>query len=223
MGTMQQVPSHPVHVVPGDQVQIRVDSATVLAVVESIGKQHELRIRTGESLQVGDVLVRWIDAKGVAWRVPAALAVSADAGSYDVELLDEWQQDAMRASQRISGSRHSMRGEVQAGSLAPGVRFDFVVLDISASGCRASGVGRQPKSGDLIRLALQHPYEDERWQLARVMRLTPLAFGRFEVGLKFEIENPEERVFLASWRDAWAAQSGTSFTTSAVEEPGQAA
>jgi hypothetical protein len=207
---MQQVPSHPVHIAPGDDVQLTAGKVSAMAIVENVGEQLQLRVHGGTPLS-GDVTLRWIDARGDAWRVPASATPGHEPEIVVVSTLAGWELDAMRASQRIPGNRHSMRGEVQAGSLAPGVRFDFVVLDVSASGCRASGVGRQPQAGDLIQLALQHPYQDERWQLARVMRITPLAFGRFEVGLRFEIESAAERLSLAGWRDAWAALMDASF------------
>jgi len=216
-GIMQQVPSHPVHIAPGDDVQLSAGKVSVMTLVENAGEQLQLRVRGTDVRPDGEVVVRWIDARGDAWRATASATPGHDPAIVVVSTVGDWELDAMRASQRISGNRHSMRGEVQAGSLAPGVRFDFVVLDVSASGCRASGVGRQPQAGDLIRLALQHPYEDERWQLARVMRITPLAFGRFEVGLRFEIESAAERLSLAGWRDAWAALMDASF-----DEPGSA-
>jgi hypothetical protein len=208
--TMQQVPSHPVHIAPGDDVQITSGKVSAMAIVENVGEQLQLRVHGGTSLS-GELTVRWIDARGDAWRVLATVTPGHDPEIVVVSTLAAWELDAMRASQRIPGNRHSMRGEVLAGSLAPGVRFDFVVLDVSASGCRASGVGRQPQAGDVLRLALQHPYEDERWQVARVMRITPLAFGRFEVGLRFEIESAAERLSLTGWRDAWASLMDASF------------
>jgi hypothetical protein len=207
---MQQVPSHPVHIAPGDDVQLTAGKVSAMAIVEIVGEQLQLRVHGGTLLS-GDLTLRWIDARGDAWRVAAAATPGHDPEIVVVSTLAPWELDAMRASQRIPGNRHSMRGEVLAGSLAPGVRFDFVVLDVSASGCRASGVGRQPQAGDVLRLALQHPFEDERWQLARVMRITPLAFGRFEVGLRFEIESAAERLSLTGWRDAWASLMDASF------------
>jgi hypothetical protein len=216
---MQQLPSHPVHIAPGDDVQLTAGKLSVMAFVENVGEQLQLRLR-GETALSGEVTVRWIDVRGDAWRAAATATAGHEPDIVVLSVTAAWELDAMRASQRIPGNRHSMRGEVLAGSLAPGVRFDFVVLDVSASGCRASGVGRQPQAGDVIRLALQHPYEDERWQLARVMRITPLAFGRYEVGLRFEIESAAERLSLTGWRDAWASLMDASF---GEDEPAETA
>jgi PilZ domain len=201
---------------PGSRVQLRVGSRNVMGVVEQ-ALRRELRVRL-EDAAAGELLVRWLAPDGDAWRVKATAAPMED-GLCSLRLHDEWQHDAMRASQRITGSRHSIRGEMQAGSLPPGSRLDVVCLDLSASGCRVSGVGRRPKPGDLVRLALVHPWEDERWVLSRVMRVTPLAFGRFEVGFQFEADSPVDRGWLTGWRDAWSYVSSDELITAADEPP----
>jgi hypothetical protein len=190
-----------VQIEPGSRVQLRVGAQTLMAAVEQAVNKRELHVHLADAVS-GPVVVRFLDEDGDAWRTTANAAPQN--GLLVLRLDEDWQLDVMRASQRITGERHSLRGEVQAGSLPPGTRLDFVCLDLSASGCRTSGVGRQPKSGDLVRLALQHPWEDERWVLARAMRVAPLAFGRFEVGFRFEAVDPAERAWLTSWRDAWA-------------------
>jgi hypothetical protein len=189
-----------VQIEPGSRVQLRVGAQTLMAAVEQAVNKRELHVHLADAVS-GHVVVRFLDEDGDAWRTTANAAPQN--GLLVLRLDDDWQLDVMRASQRITGERHSLRGEVQAGSLPPGTRLDFVCLDLSASGCRTSGVGRQPKNGDLVRLALQHPWEDERWILARAMRVAPLAFGRFEVGFRFEAEEAAERAWLTGWRDAW--------------------
>ena len=190
-----------VEIEPGSRVQLRVNAQTLMAVVEQAVSRRELHVRLADTVS-GHVVVRFLDEEGDAWRTTADATTRN--GLVVLKLEDEWALDVMRASQRITGERHSLRGEVQAGSLPPGTRVDFVCLDLSASGCRTTGVGRQPKAGDLVKLALQHPWEDERWVLARAMRVAPLAFGRFEVGFKFETDEPSDRSWLNGWRDAWA-------------------
>jgi hypothetical protein len=190
-----------VKIEPGSRVQLRVAAQTLMAAVEQAVNRRELHVHLAEAVS-GHVVVRFLDEDGDAWRTTAN--ATPQNGLVVLRLDEDWQIDVMRASQRITGERHSLRGEVQAGSLPPGTRLDFVCLDLSASGCRTSGVGRQPKSGDLVRLALQHPWDEERWVLARAMRVAPLAFGRFEVGFRFEAEEPGERAWLTAWRDAWS-------------------
>jgi hypothetical protein len=197
--------SHPNEIEPGDRIQLRTGADATMALVEAALPASELRVRVSAPVAEGSVVVRWLDAGGTAWRVPGIVALAGgDATALTVELEGEWQRDAMRASQRISGTRHSLRGEVQAGSLPPGTRLDLVCLDISASGCRASGVGRLPAGGDLVRLCLVHPFGGDRWATARVMRVSSLAFGRYEVGFRFEVDSTADRAWLAGWRDAWA-------------------
>jgi PilZ domain-containing protein len=190
-----------VKIEPGSRVQLRVAAQTLMAAVEKAVNRRELHVHLAEAVS-GHVVVRFLDEEGDAWRTTAT--ATPQNGLVVLRLDEDWQIDVMRASQRITGERHSLRGEVQAGSLPPGTRLDFVCLDLSASGCRTSGVGRQPKSGDLVRLALQHPWDEERWVLARAMRVAPLAFGRFEVGFRFEADEPGERAWLTAWRDAWS-------------------
>jgi hypothetical protein len=190
-----------VKIEPGSRVQLRVAAQTLMAAVEQAVNRREVHVHLAEAVS-GHVVVRFLDEDGDAWRTTAN--ATPQNGLVVLRLDEDWQIDVMRASQRITGERHSLRGEVQAGSLPPGTRLDFVCLDLSASGCRTSGVGRQPKSGDLVRLALQHPWDEERWVLARAMRVAPLAFGRFEVGFRFEAEEPGERAWLTAWRDAWS-------------------
>jgi hypothetical protein len=199
-----------VQIEPGSRVQLRVGAQTLMAAVEQAVSKRELHVHLADAVS-GHVIVRFLDGDGDAWRTTAD--ATPQSGLVILYLDDDWQLDVMRASQRITGERHSLRGEVQAGSLPPGTRLDFVCLDLSASGCRTSGVGRQPKSGDLVRLALQHPWEDERWILARAMRVAPLAFGRFEVGFRFETVDPAERAWLTAGGDAWA------YVASADDEP----
>jgi hypothetical protein len=150
---MERVPQHPVEIAPGDKIQVRYGTEAALALVEAVLPPSELRVRVTVALE-GEVLLRWIDGTGSAWSV-SAIAESAD-DLVALHLLGEWTQDQMRASQRVSGNRHSLRGDIQAGSLAPGTRLDLVCLDISASGCRASGVGRLPADGDIVRLCCIH-------------------------------------------------------------------
>jgi hypothetical protein len=199
----------------GSRIQLRVGSRTIMGVVEQPLVRRELGVRLTESLQ-GSVVVRWIDAEGDAWRTTGTAVPGDELTS--VRLEGDWELDAMRASQRITGSRHSIRGEVQAGSLPPGTRLDFICLDLSASGCRMSGVGRTPQAGDLVKLALVHPWDQEREVLARAMRVAPLAFGRFEVGFRFEAEEGE-RAWLTDWRDAWSYVASCEDDEDTPDEP----
>jgi hypothetical protein len=213
---------------PGDRVIVRVGVEMVMTLVEEIASPTSLRVRVSDGGFDGDVLARFVDRRGDAWRASAvATAGDEDPSEVVLELEESWKRDTMRQSQRVSGARHSLRGEAQAGSLAPGIRLDMICLDISASGCRASGVGRAPREGDLIRLTLQHPFEDARDVLARVMRAQRLSFGRYELGFRFEADAGSERAWLAAWRDAWAyasqvedAPDDAPADTSAASRPG---
>src|SRR5690242_16233126 len=127
---MSQQQRKTVKIQPGSRVQLRVASRYVMGVVEQ-AQRRELKVRLEETA-AGELLVRWLAPDGEAWRVKAT-AAPMDDGLCSLRLHEEWQHDAMRASQRITGSRHSIRGEVQAGSLPPGSRFDLVCLDLSAS------------------------------------------------------------------------------------------
>ena len=69
---------------------------------------------------------------------------------------------------------------------------------------------------DLARCCI-HPFEEERWVLARVMRVSQLPFRRYEVGFRFEPKDNAERVWLAAWRDAWAYVSRDEPAASAPE------
>jgi hypothetical protein len=202
---MSSTQQHPSEIEAGDRVQLRVGAGACLALVEAVLPPSEMRLRVPDVMPDGDLVVRWLDPQGAAWKVQGVgTADPADGTALSVHFVGPWQQDQMRASQRVSGNRHSLRAEMQAGSLAPGARLDLVCLDISASGCRVSGVGRSPEAGDIVRLCCIHPFEDERWIQARVMRVSQLPFRRFEVGFRFDVADAADRVWLAAWRDAWA-------------------
>jgi hypothetical protein len=194
-------------ILAGDRVQVRAgDGAWIVGVVEQAEEGGAaLQVRATAPLAPGIAQLRRIDASGAAFR--ADVSVQPDVGVEELALLTlttPWTRDAVRSSQRISGSRHSVRGEAVAGSLPPGARLDLVCLDVSAGGCRMTGVGRGPRDGDLVRLGLTHPHEGSRAVLARVVRVNPLTFGRYELGLRFETDTADERSWLAHWRDAWA-------------------
>ena len=66
----------------------------------------------------------------------------------------------------------------------------LVAIDVSASGCRLSGIGAPPPAGAVVRLDISATtYGEAQWLSAEVMRVETSAFGRYLLGLRFILES----------------------------------
>jgi hypothetical protein len=110
----------------------------------------------------------------------------------------------MRAAARFSTGRESIVCDFISGSMPESKRLDLVLHDVSATGCRATGVGRPLQVDDVVKLRGGSSLGSARWLTTRVRRVTMLAFGRWEVGFSFDLKTPEERLWLLEWRDSLA-------------------
>ena len=74
---------------------------------------------------------------------------------------------------------------------------------MSASGCRLSGSGAPPPAGARIRLDISTTtYGESQWLSAEVMRVETSAFGRYLLGLRFNLESADDYSRVLAWRDA---------------------
>ena len=76
-------------------------------------------------------------------------------------------------------------------------------MDVSSSGCRLSGIGSPPPAGANLRLDIsRHDLRRVAVAAAQVMRVETSAFGRYLLGLRFELESPEDYARVLAWREA---------------------
>jgi len=98
--------------------------------------------------------------------------------------------------------RRAVRAEWDEGSRLQCQR-GLVALDVSASGCRLSGSGAPPPAGARIRLDISTTtYGESQWLSAEVMRVETSAFGRYLLGLRFNLESADDYSRVLAWRDA---------------------
>ena len=72
-----------------------------------------------------------------------------------------------------------------------------------SSGCRLSGIGAPPPAGANLRLDISGTtYGESQWLSAQVMRVETSAFGRYLLGLRFQLESPDDYARVLAWREA---------------------
>lgn len=185
---------------PGDVLRLRVGPradairAAVISWSDTVGvvRPQDGGVPAGE-----DVFMRWLDAEGDAWHAQAVSgAADATGDALALRLMSGWQRVAARRAVRIPTPRRRVRCELEARCL------DLVGIDVSLTGCRASGIGEPPGMGDLVQIAAESgTYETPRWINARVVRVALHPFRRYEVGFLFEPESDDEHAAVADWRD----------------------
>jgi hypothetical protein len=140
------------------------------------------------------------DHDGVAW---TALGRGHVLTPRRLEITERIEWTAVdRASARIHADRRAVQAEWEEGRTLLRQR-GLVALDVSASGCRLSGIGTPPPAGARVRLDIStSTYGERQWLSADVMRVESSAFGRFLLGLRFILDTAEDYDRVLAWRDA---------------------
>jgi hypothetical protein len=181
-------------VAAADIVSVEPDGWTLRGDVEGLGRD-------------GGVYLRSVDDDGQAWGVPVRLERPAGSAGVHAAPIGAWEPLLARGAVRIA-SRVTVVATPETGDTAPSRQYVLAVVDVSTTGCRALLVGRVPEIGAMLVL---RPEGHEAWTLrARVSRRTAGAFGRAEIGLRFELRTPADREAARGWRDgvAFAGRAG---------------
>jgi hypothetical protein len=208
-GAVPDAPSAGPRPRPGDRIGICTaeDAEATSALVETAGDDTwVVRLDARAPTRDAAVFVRCVDDDGQAWGAPADLRPSGtDTARLRVRRRGPWTPVGARGAVRIpagepvAGAQElTMRGERVAASRT----YRFSILDVSGTGCRAAVVGRAPEVGAAVRLGASGALGISLD--ARVVRVTPGAFGRTELGMVFLQDRPEQRRAALAWRDALA-------------------
>ena len=107
-----------------------------------------------------------------------------------------------RRAARVHADRRSVHAEWADGRQKQQLR-GLVAMDVSASGCRLSGIGSPPPGGANLRLDISGTtYGEPQWLSAQVLRVETSAFGRYLLGLRFQLETPDDYTRVLAWREA---------------------
>jgi PilZ domain len=107
-----------------------------------------------------------------------------------------------RSSARITADRRAVQAEWEENQQVLRQR-GLVALDVSASGCRLSGIGAAPPAGAVVKLDISATTYGESQRLsAQVMRVESSAFGRYLLGLRFLLDSADDYSRVLAWRDA---------------------
>jgi hypothetical protein len=140
------------------------------------------------------------DHDGVAWTAECSGRVLA-ARRIEITERVNWSQ-VDRTSARVQADRRAVQAAWEAG-LQLMTKRGLVALDISATGCRLSGIGLAPHVGTLMRLDIATTtYGEPQWLAAEVMRVETSAFGRYLLGMRFVLESERDYSRVLQWRDA---------------------
>jgi hypothetical protein len=191
---------------PGDRVELtdaegrRGVHATVTA---NDGARIALRLAGPFSSPTPAVRLHRLDGVA-AWQADGIASAGRDPLTLTVEVVDGWEKGDGRAAMRFQADRRlvRLRGTTRE------VALDLVALDVSATGCCVSGSGMPPSVGTRVWIDISaSSYMPSARLHATVVRSYASAFGRFELGLRFDPRTPVERDLMLQWRDETALVS----------------
>lgn len=140
------------------------------------------------------------DLDGVAWTA-ACRGRMLTPRRLEITERVEWTA-VDRSSARIHADRRAVQAEWEEGRQLLRQR-GLVAVDVSASGCRLSGIGAAPPAGAVVRLDISATtYGEAQWLSAEVMRVETAAFGRYLLGLRFILASSDDYSRVLAWRDA---------------------
>jgi hypothetical protein len=186
----------------GDSVDVTAGLVCTRGVIVGIGP-NRLTISLAGAIEPDVVtfsLTR-TDRDGAAWSAECPGHVLVGARRLEITERVGWIAVDRRAA-RVHADRRSVQAEWEEGRKKQQLR-GLVAMDVSASGCRLSGIGSPPPSGANLRLDISGTtYGESQWLLAEVMRVETSAFGRYLLGLRFQLESPDDYARVLAWREA---------------------
>ncbi len=186
----------------GDSVDVTAGLVCTRGVIVGIGPTR-LTISLAGAIEPDVVtfsLTR-TDHDGAAWSAECPGHVLVGARRLEITERVGWIA-VDRRSARVHADRRSVHAEWEEGRAKQQLR-GLVAMDVSSSGCRLSGIGSPPPSGANLRLDISGTtYGESQWLSAQVMRVETSAFGRYLLGLRFELETPEDYARVLAWREA---------------------
>lgn len=186
----------------GDSIDVTAGDVCTRGVVVATGRSS-LTISLPAPLQsdVRSFSLTRTDAYGVASTAGCNGRVLLAGRRLEITEEIDW-EIVDRNSARVNADRRAVLAEWDEGRAVLRLR-GLVALDVSASGCRLSGIGTAPPAGTELRLDISGTtYGESQWLTAEVMRIETSAFGRFLIGLRFSLETPEDYARVLAWRDA---------------------
>jgi hypothetical protein len=185
----------------GDPVDIAAGSVCTRGVIVAIAPSSLMISLPGRiACHASSFALTRTDHEGVAW---TAMCRGRVVTPRRLEITERVVWTAVdRSSARLSADRRAVQAEWdEAGRLNR--QRGLVAVDVSASGCRLSGLGTPPPAGALVRLDIStSTYGEPQWLSAQVMRVESSAFGRYLLGLRFLLESDEDYARVLAWREA---------------------
>jgi hypothetical protein len=184
----------------GDPVDITAGNVCTRGVIVAIAPSSMTISLPGEIATSSSFTLTRTDHDGVAWTATCDGRVLAPR-RLEITQRVEWTA-VDRASARIHADRRAVQAEWEEERQLLRQR-GLIALDVSASGCRLSGIGTPPPAGTSVRLDISATtYGEPQWLQADVMRVETSAFGRYLLGLRFNLDTPEDYARVLAWRDA---------------------
>jgi hypothetical protein len=186
-----------------DRLAATVVSATVESVID---QQFVLRLATPAPVPE-EAVIRWFDGSA-AWQAITQFD-QPDPGLVTCRLSTEtaWHRSPARRSLRAPVDMAPMLVKVvDSRVIAKGRRISTVCVDISATGCRTTWLGRPPGLRDAVDVAWDSGGSEpgaSAWVPARVARIIRRPFGGAQVSLTFEITQDLQRVRVDALHRAW--------------------
>jgi hypothetical protein len=123
-----------------------------------------------------------------------------------------------RSARRNPVNQVFLHGKAMTGSLPVDHKVAAICIDVSATGCRVLGTGRQLLADDVVQLSFP-PHVLVPLQ-ARVVRVERLDGSRWEAGLRFEPLSSRERGRIGDWQEWWSRRrAGRRVAVGEVEDP----
>ncbi len=198
-------PSHVLQAGDGLEVTDVHGRVTMHATLVTIrGRSVTVRLGRRPAASQGVFRLHWLDAVGCSWQVEATGRTGPDPLNLALQLTARWRQAAGRRAVRFPSDRRMVRAQT---SHRPTVR-ELVTLDVSATGCCVTGSGEPLPVGTKLAIDITPGcYRLPSRLHAVVVRVLGSAFGRFELGLRFEPTSAAERRLMLNWRDETALAS----------------
>jgi hypothetical protein len=186
----------------GDSVDVTAGLVCTRGVIVGIGP-NRLTISLAGAIEPDVVMfsLTRTDHDGVAWSAECPGHVLVGARRLEITERVGW-ISVDRRSARVHADRRSVQAEWEEGRQKLQLR-GLVAMDVSSSGCRLSGIGEPPPMDANLRLDISGTtYAEPQWLSAQVMRVETSAFGRYLLGLRFQLESPEDYARVLAWREA---------------------
>ncbi len=201
LGTTESDPARDL-VAVGDSVDVTAGLVCTRGVIVGIGPSR-LTISLAGAIEPDVVtfsLTR-TDHDGAAWSAECPGHVLVGARRLEITERVGWIA-VDRRSARVHADRRSVHAVWEDDRLTQQLR-GLVAMDVSSSGCRLSGIGSPPPGGAQLRLDISGTtYGESQWLAAEVMRVETSAFGRYLLGLRFQLDTPDDYARVLAWREA---------------------